>query len=156
MKIFEKSSRMECDIEALFDFHLDLNNLKTITPKDTKVTLLEEMFTPKKGDILRLRSAKGFISTTWEVEIRELQRPNLLLDVALKSPFKLWKHSHIFRQLEDGVCELTDRVEYELPFGIFGALFYPVTQKELDKLFTYRHDVTRDILETKKKIAAAI
>lgn len=156
MKIFEKSSLIRCEIGKLFDFHLDLNNLKTITPKDTKVMLLGEMFTPKKGDVLRLKSVKGFISTNWEVEIRELQRPNLLLDVALKSPFKLWKHSHIFRQLKDGVCELTDRVEYELPFGFIGKMFDFFIRKELVKMFTYRHEATKDIIEINNKIAAAI
>ena len=87
MKRYEKKSRIKCDIDKLFDFHLDLNNLKTITPKDTKVTLLNEMFVPKEGDVLRLHTVKNFIPIVWEVKIDELVYPTLLVDVALKSPF---------------------------------------------------------------------
>lgn len=147
MKTYEKTSLIFCTVEELFDFHLDFNNLKAITPKDTKVTMQGAMFTPKEGDILRLKTVKNFITTTWEVEIRTIQKPNLLFDVALKSPFKVWRHSHIFTQLEDGVCELTDRVEYELPFGIFGSLFDFIIQLELAKMFAFRHSVTKKILE---------
>lgn len=147
MKTYEKTSLIFCGLEELFDFHLDFNNLKAITPKDTKVTMQDAMLTPKEGDILRLKTVKNFITTTWEVEIRTIQKPNLLFDVALKSPFKVWRHSHIFTQLEDGVCELTDRVEYELPFGIFGSLLDFIIQLELAKMFTFRHSVTKKILE---------
>lgn len=147
MKTYEKTSLIFCTVEELFDFHLDFNNLKAITPKDTKVTMQDAMFTPKEGDILRLKTVKNFITTTWEVEIRTIQKPNLLFDVALKSPFKVWRHSHIFTQLEDGVCELTDRVEYELPFGIFGSLLDFIIQLKLAKMFAFRHSVTKKILE---------
>lgn len=152
MKIYEKTSLIACDIEALFDFHIDFNNLKAITPKDTKVTLIGEIFTPKKGDILRLKTVKNFIPTTWEVEIREVQKPNLLLDVGLKSPFKHWVHSHIFTQRENGMCELKDIVEYELPFGIIGEAFDFFVRKEFAEMFSYRHEVTKNILENQDEV----
>ena len=147
MKTYEKISILECDIDDMFNFHLDLNNLKAITPKDTQVTLIDEMFTPKEGDILRLKTVKNFIPTRWDVKIEQINKPNLLVDVALKSPFKSWKHSHIFTQKEDELCELKDVVEYEIPFGFFGALFDSFVKSELDKMFTYRHEVTQNILK---------
>jgi len=147
MKRFEKSSRLKCDIDKLFNFHLDLNNLKTITPKDTKVALLNEMFVPKEGDILRLHTVKNFIPIVWEVKIDKLVYPTLLVDVALKSPFSFWKHSHIFTDLGDGYCELKDRVEYKLPFGIIGNFFNFLVEYELKGMFLYRHKITKEILE---------
>jgi hypothetical protein len=48
--------------------HLDLNNLKVITPEDTKVTYIGESFTSKEGDIIRLRTVKSFIPIDWEVQ----------------------------------------------------------------------------------------
>ena len=150
MKRFEKSSRLKCDIDKLFNFHLDLNNLKTITPKDTKVTLLDEMFIPKEGDILRLHTVKNFIPIVWEVKIDKLVFPTLLVDVALKSPFGFWKHSHIFTDLKDGYCELKDVVEYELPLGFIGEFLNFVVKHTLDKMFKHRHNVTKNIIEGKK------
>jgi hypothetical protein len=147
MKRYEKKSRIKCDIDKLFDFHLDLNNLKTITPKDTKVTLLNEMFVPKEGDVLRLHTVKNFIPIVWEVKIDELVYPTLLVDVALKSPFSFWKHSHIFTDVGDGYCELKDVVEYKPPFGVLGNLFNFVIAYELKKMFNYRHEITKKLIE---------
>jgi ligand-binding SRPBCC domain-containing protein len=146
MKKYEKTSLIACNIEELFAFHLDLNNLKAITPKDTKVTLIGELFTPKEGDILKLKTVKNFIPIIWEVQIEKVQKPHLLVDLALKSPFKYWKHSHIFTQKANGFCELKDLVEYEAPFGFFGELFDFFIVRELAKMFRYRHEVTQKIL----------
>lgn len=149
MKTYQKSSLIECSIEDLFHFHLDLNNLKAITPKDTKVTLVGELFTPKEGDVLKLKTVKNFLPIDWEVKIEKIQAPTLLVDLALKSPFKYWKHSHVFTQMENGICNLTDVVEYELPFGFLGVFFDFIVRYELKKMFAYRHEVTKSILYSK-------
>jgi len=151
MRTYEKTSLLTCTIEELFYFHLDLANLKAITPKNTKITLLNEPFTPKEGDVLRLKTVKNFIPIMWEVEIQTIHEPYLLVDVALKSPFLYWKHSHVFTQRANGICELKDIVRYKLPFGFFGALFDFFVSHELAKMFAYRHEVTQQILEAKNQ-----
>jgi len=145
--IYEKSSQIECKIEDLFKFHLDMGNLKTISPKGIKVTLLNEDFVPKEGAILRLKTVKNFIPIIWEVKIDKLNAPSLLVDIAIKSPFKYWKHSHIFTQIDEDSCELKDVVEYSLPFGYFGSLFNFIAQSELKAMFEFRHEVTKKLLE---------
>ena len=64
--------------------------LVRISPKNIKVTLLNEGFTPKEGAVLKLKTVKYFFPIIWEVEIDTLDAPNLLVDVAMKSPFKSW------------------------------------------------------------------
>lgn len=150
MKVFEKVSIIECSVEDLFDFHLDVKNLEVITPPDMKVELLSKITTPKLGDKIRLKSTKGFLSNIWEVEVKELVRPTLLLDEALKSPFKSFKHSHIFVDLSDGWCELRDVIEYELPFGFIGNLFDFLIKAEFEKMFEHRHKETMRILGAKR------
>ncbi|MBD3796253.1 MAG: SRPBCC family protein [Campylobacterales bacterium] len=150
MKVYEKSSLINCAIEDLFEFHLDLRNLVKITPKDTSVKLVGELFTPVKGSIITLDTLKNCIPMRWEVEVSEVNRPNLLVDVAVKSPFKFWKHSHIFTQLAEGKIELRDRVEFVLPFGFIGKLFEGIVVKQLEKMFLYRHNETRKILEERR------
>lgn len=148
MNTYEKTSTLNCSLEELFDFHLDIKNLENITPLDTKVELLNKDFIPHEGGILKIKTTKSYIPTTWEVEISKMQKPNLLVDIALKSPFKYWKHSHIFTQ-KGNICELKDIVEYELPFGIVGNLFDFFIQNELKKMFEFRHQVTKKILDSK-------
>ena len=41
METFEKTTLIDCSAKELFDFHLDTNNIKLITPKHTKVELLD-------------------------------------------------------------------------------------------------------------------
>ena len=142
MNKFEKVSTINCKVEELFDFHLDIKNLKKITPIDTKVELLNKQFVPFEGGILQIRTVKNYITTTWEVQIEKIEKPNILVDVALKSPFKYWKHSHVFTQ-KGNISELKDIVEYELPFGKLGNLFDFFIQKELKNMFEFRHEVTR-------------
>ena len=150
MKKFEKISTINCSIEDLFEFHLDMRNLENITPPDTKVDLINKNFVPHEGGVLKIKTVKSFIPTTWEVKIAKIQKPNLLVDIALKSPFKYWKHSHVFTQ-KGNICELKDVVEYELPFGKIGNLFDFFIQNELKKMFDYRHKITKEILNFKDR-----
>ena len=150
MSIYERSSLIECQVEELFLFHTDMTNLKAISPKGIKVTLLNEGFVPKEGGVLKLRTVKNFIPIIWEVKIDRLESPNLLVDIAMKSPFKSWKHSHIFTQVDKNLCELKDRVEYKLPFGFIGSLFNFFVQYELKKMFEFRHQVTKQLIINQK------
>lgn len=146
MQTFEKVSIIKnCDIDELFDFHLDISNLKNITPPDTKVELLNKDFVPHEGGVLRIKTVKHFIPTIWEVRIDKLQRPSLLVDIAVKSPFKYWEHSHVFTK-RGNVCELKDIVTYELPFGKIGSFFNFFIKRELENMFEFRHEITKKLL----------
>jgi len=80
------------------------------------------------------------------VQIEKLEKPNILIDVALKSPFKYWKHQHVFTKQGD-FCELKDIIEYKLPFGILGKLVNPFLRNDITSMFDYRHEQTKKILE---------
>lgn len=149
MKTFEKISFINCNIDELFDFHLNMNNLKAITPLDTQVELINKNFVPHEGGIVKIKTVKHFIPVTWEVKIDKLQRPNLLVDIAVKSPFKYWEHSHIFTK-KGSMCELKDIVKYELPFGKLGEMFDFLMVKELNNMFDYRHKITKGLLEQRE------
>ncbi|MBE0491963.1 MAG: SRPBCC family protein [Sulfurospirillum sp.] len=149
MFIYEKSSIIKCDVQDLFAFHLSPKNLKYITPPDTKVTLENENFEAKEGELLRIKTVKYYLPTRWIVKIAKVQQPNLLVDIALKSPFAYWEHHHIFTNLGDGTCELRDRVKYDIPLGFIGRFFSLFVFKELASMFTFRHKVTKAMLEKK-------
>lgn len=147
--VFEKRSEFHCSQKMLYDFHLDVKNLQAITQRGVEVKLLDDDFVPFEGGVLRLRVVKNFVPMVWEVKIECMDEPRLLLDVALRSPFASWRHSHIFRQIDETRCELRDVVEYELPFGAIGRLFRPFVACELERMFDYRHQKTKELLESK-------
>ena len=146
MKTIIKTSFINCDLKSLFDFHLDSNNITKITPSDTKVELLNDDTQAFEGKIVKIKTTKFFITTNWEVQIETLEYPNILVDIAQKSPFKYWKHQHVFTQ-KGSVCELKDIIEYKLPFGILGKIVAPFIENDIIKMFDYRHQQTKIILE---------
>lgn len=150
MQTFIKSSYINCEVSDLFDFHLDTNNLTYITPSDTKVELLTKDFKPIQSQILKIKSTKYFIPMYWEVKIEKIDNPNLLVDLALKSPFAFWEHKHIFIK-HGNMSELKDVITYSLPFGFIGKIFNFLIKKDIEKMFNYRHKMTKEILE--KKVA---
>ena len=150
MQTFIKSSYINCEIKSLFDFHLDTNNLSNITPPDTKVELLTKDFKPIIGQILKIKSTKYFIPMIWEVRIEKIDEPNLLVDMALKSPFAFWEHKHIFIK-HGNICELKDVITFKMPFGFFGKLLTEFVKKDLQKMFDFRHKITKEILEKKEE-----
>ena len=149
MKTFEKTTLINCDIQKLFDFHIDMKNLEAITPLNMEVEVLNKDFIPHEGGVIKIKSVKNFIPIIWEVKIEKMQSPNILVDIALKSPFKFWEHSHIFTK-KGSLCELKDVIKYKLPFGKIGELFNFFIQKELKAMFDYRHKITKGFLEEKK------
>ena len=145
-----KKSFINCSIEQLFDFHLNTQNLAEITPKDIKLDLLTHNFTPTQSNTLEIISTKYFIPTYWKIEILKLERPYILIDKALKSPFKSWIHQHKFEQI-DGKTQLTDIIDFEMPFGFLGKFLEPFILRDLKKMFDFRHEKTKKILEIKDK-----
>ncbi|PPK63012.1 SRPBCC family protein [Malaciobacter marinus] len=148
MQTFTKQTYINTSLEELFKFHLDSNNLIKITPKNIKAELLTKDVSPKEGAILKIKTIKNFIPFTWVVKIEKMDYPNMFMDVAIKSPFKFWEHSHIFEQEDDKVL-LKDVVRYELPFGFLGSLLDGFIKKDLEQMFEFRHEVTKKILEGK-------
>ncbi len=148
MQTFIKSSYINCDTKSLFDFHLDTNNLTKITPTNIKVELLTKNFKPVVSQILKIKSTKYFIPMMWEVKIEKIEEPNLLVDIALKSPFAFWEHKHIFIK-HGNMSELKDVITFKMPFGILGVLLSFFVKKDLQNMFDYRHKITKNILENR-------
>lgn len=149
MQTFIKTSYINCEVTDLFDFHMQPSNILKITPKDTKVEMISNSSHPKLNEIVKIKTTKYFISMMWEVKITQIEKPNLLVDLALKSPFAFWEHKHIFIKHKDR-SELRDVITYKLPFGFIGKLFGFFIKKDIQKMFDYRHKITKEILENRK------
>jgi ligand-binding SRPBCC domain-containing protein len=148
METITKSTFINCTVEELFNFHLDTNNIKLITPKHTKVELIDYEEKTYEGKVVKLKTTRAFVPINWIVKIEKYQYPNLMVDVAIKSPFAFWEHQHIFTQ-KGNMCELKDLIKYKPPFGIFGKIIAPLLKKDIENMFEYRHKQTKLFLEKK-------
>ena len=69
-------------------------------------------------------------------------------DEQIRGPFAKWEHTHLVEPDGDDASFLVDHVEYELPLGILGRTFGGFyARRTLERLFEYRHQVTKDICE---------
>ena len=79
--------------------------------------------------------------------ISEMDFPTYFVDEQLKGQFKSFKHQHFFEQKENYV-EVTDILEYETPFGIFGQLFDKLLlKKHLTNFIIHRNTVLKNLAE---------
>jgi ligand-binding SRPBCC domain-containing protein len=144
--LYEKTSPIACSAEEAFAFHCDIQNLPKLSPPDTVVEILNDVKTFEKGTVIELRAQKGYKSMHWIVEIENFNPPHSFTDTARKSPFKSWRHTHEFFEKE-GKSYMRDVVELELPLGWFGRLFENYAKKELETMFSYRHNALNSLMD---------
>ncbi|KUJ53473.1 SRPBCC family protein [Chryseobacterium sp. JAH] len=84
----------------------------------------------------------GFYQTHTS-KITDMQKPFKFTDVMLKGRFKSFKHQHIFKQ-NGKFTVMTDILEFESPFGIFGQLFnYYFLKNYMTKFLIERNKVIK-------------
>ncbi len=148
MHYFEKSVMISCPAEKVFKFHSDTENLPKITPPYIKVEIKNIDLPLKKGSKIILSIKQfGFLKTTWKIEITDFTEFTLITDTQINGPFKYWKHDHHFENLGLNT-KMTDRISYELPFGVAGRMINRIIiRKLIEKQFEFRHKMTKEILE---------
>lgn len=94
------------------------------------------------------------IPMNWMTEITHVQEPYYFVDEQRLGPYALWHHQHHFQEVEGGV-EMTDEVNYAIPFGLLGRLAnWLFVAREVNRIFDYRYNVLESYF-TKQKLHAA-
>jgi ligand-binding SRPBCC domain-containing protein len=94
----------------------------------------------------------GLFRTRWVAEHTRYEPPRMFEDVQISGPFKEWRHRHIVLPHAEGAV-LIDEIEFEPPGAIFGRSVAPfIVLSKLEKMFAYRHEVTRQWCESASKI----
>ena len=125
-------------------------NLDRITPEDLQFKIIspvpQEMF---NGLIIEYRiKVPWFGEHTWIAEIKHIREIHSFVDEQRLGPYRFWFHYHQV-DAEDGRIKLTDKVYYEVPFGIFGKIFHFLfIRRTLKRIFDYRKEKLAEILET--------
>jgi uncharacterized protein (TIGR01777 family) len=95
---------------------------------------------------LRTRFAPG-VWLGWRVRHEGLEGGVGFADVSERGPFASWRHEHRFEPRPGGGSALADWIRYRLPGGELGrVLAAATTRSRLERMFRYRHSVTRDDL----------
>jgi ligand-binding SRPBCC domain-containing protein len=146
--LFIKESLIRAAPERVFAFHELPDAFARLMPPWEKSRIIEAApnLRPGARAIVETRIL-GLFKARWVSLHTAYNPPQMFEDVQVKGPFKSWRHRHIISPHEEGAT-LRDEIEYEPPLGFLGRAFAPlVIIPRLEKLFTYRHEITRQWCE---------
>ena len=146
---FKKKSIIKASAERVFEFHEAPDAFERLQPPWQKTEVVQPPTSLEVGTRVILRAKVGPFWQTMVAEHVEYEPGKMFADRLVKGPFASWLHRHIVTPRGENVCVLTDDIEYELPLGALGRLFGgKFAQSNLERLFEYRHRVTREACES--------
>jgi ligand-binding SRPBCC domain-containing protein len=139
----------------VFAFFADAGNLELITPPWLKFHIA----TPRpiemtEGTRIAYRIRWHFVRLRWESEIVEWDPPRRFIDVQIRGPCAMWRHTHEFAPVNGGT-RVVDVVRYRLPLGPLGAVAHQLkVRRDLETIFDYRAQRIRELLEQSSSSAS--
>jgi hypothetical protein len=147
-QVFEARSQMPVDAGEVFAWHAREGAFQRLTPPWEPVEVEE-----KQGDGIRegtrvvVRMNVGPVPLRWVARHTRYVPGSLFQDVQESGPFSKWVHTHRMWDEPSNGTVLEDEVEYALPVGALGRVFGGgYARHRLERMFAYRHAVTREDL----------
>ena len=146
---FVKESRIAAPPETVFAFHESPGALQHLIPPWEHVHVEQQADSIRPGARVVLVSKVGPVPMRWVAEHTEYEPPHRFADRQVSGPFARWYHVHSFLDDGQGGTILRDEVDYEPPMGMLGRLFGDgMIRSKLQKMFDYRHEITRQLVES--------
>jgi uncharacterized protein len=145
-------SRIAAPAEEVFRWHERRGALERLAPPWQRIEMVE-----RSGDIrggrVTLRIPFGPIRILWTLEHRDPIAGRQFCDVQTSGPFRRWVHIHRMQPDGPDACFLEDHIDYDLPWGPAGrALAAGFVRRQLERLFVYRHAITRADITTHRNL----
>ncbi|MFP3868513.1 MAG: SRPBCC family protein [Desulfobacteraceae bacterium] len=129
----------------VFGFFAEANNLEAITPPELHFRIVSpQPIIIQKDTYIEYQLRLFGISFSWLTRITHWNPPQEFVDEQVQGPYKQWIHTHSFTEVNGGT-EISDEVQYQLPFFPLGELAYPLVHLQLQRIFAYRQKRIQDI-----------
>ena len=134
-----RTTRIAANLDRVFAFFKDPRNLEMITPPWLGFRIMSTSDdVVQHGTRIRYHLRLHGIPMSWESRITEFDENAHFADEQIRGPYARWFHRHSFRAVDGGV-EMTDDVEYRLPFGPLGRLVHwLIVRHQVRAIFDYR------------------
>jgi len=146
---FVKESVIGCSPERVWEFHELPDAFERLVPPWEKVKIVQRADISKIGSRTILESRiLGPFKVRWVAEHTAYDPPRSFEDTQISGPFKSWRHRHVVEPHPEGAV-LRDEIEFEPPLSILGSSAAPMfIVPRLEKMFDYRHRVTKEWCES--------
>jgi ligand-binding SRPBCC domain-containing protein len=129
-------------LEQVWSFLSDPRSLPLIVPSSLDFQVVSDSAPQAvtKGELVRYQwrpVEKWKWRTMWILEFTSVEKPYLFIHEQHVGLFDFWRHEHHFQEVEGGV-EVTNIVNYGLPFGVFGMMMHSHFREKLDEVFDFR------------------
>lgn len=146
---FLKETRIAAPPNAVFRFHESSDALTQLIPPWENMAVAESDESLHQGSRVVLRGRVGPFKVEWIAVHTEYDPPHLFADRQVAGPFAWWYHRHRFLDDGKGGTILRDEVEYQPPLGVIGRwLGGWLIRRKLERMFAYRHETTRRLIES--------
>jgi ligand-binding SRPBCC domain-containing protein len=143
MKIYtlQQAHFLPATLNEAWTFFSTPENLALITPEKMQFRIEYNSGTGQvyAGQLIRytIEILPG-IRSPWLTEITHVSEGRYFIDEQRIGPYALWHHQHHFKAVAGGV-EMTDIVNYAIPFGIIGRLANRLfVEQQLNAIFEFR------------------
>jgi ligand-binding SRPBCC domain-containing protein len=129
-------------VDETFAFFADAANLQRLTPEWLNFTVLTPMpVVMRRGLEIQYRIRLYGVPVPWKSSI-DIWEPGVrFVDRQVVGPYRWWRHEHRFEAVAGGT-KVIDHVDY-LPRAAW--LMRRLVQRDLERIFTYRQQVLREI-----------
>lgn len=150
MKIYTKKYKtvIPISIDKAWDFFSSPKNLAKITPEHMGFVITSEFNGEKMypGQLITYKVSPLLgLKMNWCTEITHVVEKQYFVDEQRFGPYSMWHHQHHFKVIDGGV-EMTDIIDYAIPFGILGrAMNSILISKEVENIFSFREKKIREL-----------
>ncbi|MGB5808910.1 MAG: SRPBCC family protein [Polyangiales bacterium] len=145
---FIKESVIRASAAEVFAFHEAPDAFARLQPPWQTTEIIQPPTSLEVGTRVVLKVRVGPFRQTIVAEHVAYEAGRMFADRMVEGPFAKWLHQHIVTPQGNNECTLTDEVEVELPMGGLGRMFGSgFARRSLERLFAYRHEITREACE---------
>lgn len=148
MTTIKLTTKINAPIQVVFDLNrnIDIHKLSTSKSNETAIAGVTSSLI-NQGETVTWRGKHFGIYLTHKSVIPQMEFPNYFVDEMVEGRFKTFKHLHEF-VAKNGQTIMTDTIEYQTPYGIFGKLFDKLILKNyLTKFIQERNDFIKKTAE---------
>lgn len=147
--ILEREQVLPRPRAEVFAFFARPENLEVLTPPFLRFRILTPNPVPMaEGTLIDYQIRLFGIPMRWRTLIEAVEPQVRFVDVQVRGPYALWRHTHTFEECGEGT-RIVDRVQYTLPLGAVGRLAHALwVRRTLERIFDYRREAVAGICGT--------